>query len=56
MNLTLDINDKKDIVLWYRTGKYSQRQLAHIFGTSRSTVHETLKKYKNVSNEELLGK
>lgn len=54
-NLRLDESEKKELVLWYRTGKYSQKGLANIFGVSRTVVYDALKRYKFYSVERLLG-
>ena len=54
--LILDKEDRRDIVLWYRTGNWTQRALAEAFGTGRSTVYDLVKRYKNWSNKELLEK
>ena len=53
--LKLHEEDKKGLVLWYRTGRYTQRQLAVIFGTSRSVVWDSLRKYGHWSNNRLVG-
>ncbi|GEM_PF-6117646 len=52
--LKLDANDKKDLVLWYRTGRWTERALAKGFQTCRSVVHDVLKKYKSWTNKQLL--
>ena len=52
--LKLDTNDKKDLVLWYRTGRWTERALAKAFQISRSIVHDVLNKYKSWTNKQLL--
>lgn len=52
--LKLDENDKKDIVLWYRTERWTERALAKAFQVSRSSVNDVLKKYKSWTSKQLL--